>query len=213
MASRKQTPRNSATPKTTHLPKGVKVFSSKRMFHGRVFDVYSDRISEPGGIPHIKDVIRHSGSAVILPVQYPAAGSKSAEPQILLERQYRHAAGRYLWEIPAGRLEPGESPLIAAKRELAEETGFRARRWSKLVRYYASPGFLAERMEIFLAEELTHGADSPDDDEIIHFRFFPLSKVLSMIASNRLEDSKTMLAVLLFEKRHHARAKPGVRKK
>jgi ADP-ribose pyrophosphatase len=136
-------------------------------------------------------------------VQYP--DGRNAEPQILLERQYRHAAGKYLWEIPAGRLEPGESPLIAARRELAEETGYRARRWSKLVRYYASPGFLAERMEIFLAEDLTLGATNPDDDEIITFRFFPLSKVLSMIASNRLEDAKTMLAVLMFEKRHTSR--------
>ena len=193
----------SAAAKSPKLPAGVNVFSSKRAFHGRVFDVYSDRISEPGGTPHIKDVIRHNGSAVILPVQYP--DGRNAEPQILLERQYRHAAGKYLWEIPAGRLEPGESPLIAAKRELAEETGYRARRWSKLVRYYASPGFLAERMEIFLAEDLTLGATNPDDDEIITFRFFPLSKVLSMIASNRLEDAKTMLAVLMFEKRHTSR--------
>jgi ADP-ribose pyrophosphatase len=195
--------RKPAAPKSPKLPAGVKVFSSKRVFHGRVFDVYSDRIAEPGGVPHIKDVIRHNGSAVILPVQYP--DGRNAEPQILLERQYRHAAGKYLWEIPAGRLEPGESPLIAAKRELAEETGYRARRWSKLVRYYASPGFLAERMEIFLAEDLTLGATNPDDDEIITFRFFPLSKVLSMIASNRLEDAKTMLAVLMFEKRHTSR--------
>jgi ADP-ribose pyrophosphatase len=201
-------PRKPSANKTPKLPAGVKVFSSKRTFHGRVFDVYSDRIVEPGGIPHIKDVIRHNGSAVILPVQYPAkSGRANPEPQILLERQYRHAAGKYLWEIPAGRLEPGESPLIAAKRELAEETGFRARRWSRLVRYYASPGFLAERMEIFLAEELTVGATSPDEDEIISFRFFPLSKVLSMIASNSLEDAKTMVAVLLFEKRLRARSR------
>jgi ADP-ribose pyrophosphatase len=211
-------PRKSSARKTPKLPAGVKVFSSKRVFHGRVFDVYSDRISEPGGIPHIKDVIRRSGSAVILPVQYPAAGSRSGgrqskEPQILLERQYRHAAGKYLWEIPAGRLEPGESPLIAAKRELAEETGFRARRWSRLVRYYASPGFLAERMEIFLAEDLTLGATHLDDDEIITFRFFPLSKVLSMIASNRLEDAKTMLAVIMFEKLLRTRATRPARKK
>jgi ADP-ribose pyrophosphatase len=200
-------PRKSSARKTPKLPAGVKVFSSKRVFHGRVFDVYSDRISEPGGIPHIKDVIRHSGSAVILPVQYPAASGKSKpEPHILLERQYRHAAGKYLWEIPAGRLEPGESPLIAAKRELAEETGFRARRWSRLVRYYASPGFLAERMEIFLAEDLTLGATNPDEDEIIHYRFVPLSKVLNMITTNTLEDAKTMVAVLLFEKRLRARA-------
>ena len=198
MASRKQSPRNSAAPKTTHLPKGVKVFSSKRMFHGRVFDVYSDRISEPGGIPHIKDVIRHSGSAVILPVQYPAAGSKSAEPQILLERQYRHAAGRYLWEIPAGRLEPGESPLIAAKRELAEETGFRARRWSRLIRYYASPGFLAETMQVFLAQDIRPGIAHPEPDEKIALLQIPLSELLRLIRAGKILDGKTILSVLFF---------------
>lgn len=203
--------RKSSARKPARLPAGVKVFSSKRAFHGRVFDVYSDRIAEPGGIPHIKDVVRHGGSAVILPVQYPISSDGiQLEPQILLERQYRHAAGKYLMEIPAGRLEPGESPLIAAKRELTEETGFHARRWSKLVRYYASPGFLAERMEIYLAEDLIPGPDSPDEDEIIHYKFFPLSKVLAMIASNRIEDAKTMLAVLFFEKRLQARGNvPG----
>jgi ADP-ribose pyrophosphatase len=187
------------------LPKKVIVLSSHRAFHGKVFDVYSDKIVEPGGQPHIKDVVRHHGSAVILPVQTHApAGQPLAEPQILLERQYRHAAQKYLWEVPAGRLEKKESPLAAAKRELAEETGYRAKKWSRLVRYYASPGFLGERMQIFLAEGLTPGEDSPDDDEIIFHRFFSLSKVLAMIDRNQIEDAKTMVAVLLYVRRRQA---------
>ena len=184
------------------LPAKVKVLSSRRAFHGKVFDVYSDEIVEPGGQPHVKDVIRHHGSAVILAVQTKAHGGKPlAEPQILLERQYRHATGKYLWEIPAGRLEKNESPLRAAKRELAEETGYRAKKWSRMVNYYASPGFLGERMQIFLAEDLTPGKDSPDDDEIILHRFFSLSKVVAMIDRNQIEDAKTMLAVLLYVRR------------
>jgi ADP-ribose pyrophosphatase len=181
-----------------HLPPRVRVLSSKRAFHGAVFDVYSDVIAEPGGTPHRKDVIRHNGSVVILPIQYPRHG----EPLILLERQYRHATGRYLWELPAGRIEPGERPLTAARRELAEETGYSARRWKKLIRYYASPGFLAEWMQIYLAEDLTPGDDSPDPDEIIRHQFFPLSKALRMVDTNRLLDAKTMLALLLYEKNH-----------
>ena len=184
----------------------VKVLSSQRSFHGRVFDVYSDNIVEPGGQPHVKDIIRPHGSAVILPVQYTGPDGKPfAEPHILLERQYRHATGKYLWEIPAGRLEAGESPLGAAKRELAEETGFRARRWSRLTSYYASPGFLAEKMNMYLAEELTAGPTNLDEDEIIEWKFFPLSEILQMIDGDRLEDSKTMLSVLLFVRRQSAR--------
>jgi ADP-ribose pyrophosphatase len=217
MAIRKQTAKASsasksaaksaATPPATGSSKSskVKVLSSRRTFHGKVFDVYSDDIVEPGGEPHIKDVIRHHGSAVILPVQYTGPDGKPlAEPHILLERQYRHATGKYLWEIPAGRLEPGESPLAAAKRELAEETGFRARKWSKLTSYYASPGFLAEKMNMFLAEDLTPGETNLDEDEIIEWEFFPLSKVLRLIDQNRLEDAKTMVATLLFERRRSA---------
>jgi ADP-ribose pyrophosphatase len=199
--------KSASTKSVGKPPRKVQVLSSRLAFHGKVFDVYSDNIVEPGGQPHVKDVIRHHGSAVILPVQYTAPDGKLLpEPHILLERQYRHATGKYLWEIPAGRLEANESSLAAAKRELAEETGFRAKKWSRLTRYYASPGFLAERMEMFLAEYLTAGQDSPDEDEIILHKFFPLSQVLAMIDSNRLEDAKTMVAVLLFDRRRKASA-------
>ncbi len=183
------------------LPPQVKVLKSKRSFHGPVFDVWTDIIAEPGGKPHRKDVIRHSGSAVILALQRDAKG----EPQVLLERQYRHAAGKYLWEIPAGRLDPGETPLAGARRELAEETGFRAKRWRKLVRYYASPGFLGEWMQIFLAEELTPGEDSPDADEIIHHKFVPLSDALKMADKNEIEDAKTLLALLTYARNNGIR--------
>jgi ADP-ribose pyrophosphatase len=179
----------------------VEILSSKRKFHGPVFDVFTDMIAEPGAAAHRKDVIRHKGSAVILAVDHPRRG----EPRVLLARQYRHAAKKYLWELPAGRLEPGETPLAGARRELAEETGFRARKWSKLTSFFASPGFLAEKMKVFLAENLTAGDESPDPDEIITHRFFDLSKALQMAATNKLEDGKTILALLLYARGHKTR--------
>ena len=132
----------------------------------------------PGGVDAHRDVIRHNGSVVILAVDRTR---NPADPDILLIRQYRHAAGQFLLELPAGRLEPGEKPMTGAKRELIEETGYRAKRWSKLVRYFASPGFLTEAMNILLAEELTMGNATPEEDERIEIRMTPLSTCLQMI--------------------------------
>ena len=109
------------------------------VFEGALFRVVRDRLIEPGGKEGVRDVVRHNGSAVILAVD----NSKSKkDPWIVMERQYRHAANRFLWEVPAGKLDAGEDPLAGAKRELEEETGYRAKKWTELVEYYASPGFL-----------------------------------------------------------------------
>ena len=125
-----------------------------------------------------RDVIRHNGSVVILAVD----NSKSKkDPWIVMERQYRHAAKQYLWELPAGKLDPGEDPLAGAQRELEEETGYRAKKWKPLVEYYGSPGFLGESMKVFLAEGLVAGDAHPEDDEDIEFRLVKLSEILEMI--------------------------------
>ena len=135
-----------------------KLISSKLAFQGRVFNVFTDTLQEPNGHRHIKDVIRHNGSVVMLAVD---ESKNPADPDVILERQYRHAAGQFLLELPAGSREPGEAPLAAAKRELMEETGFRARRWTRLLRYFASPGFLGEWMQIYLARDLREGKRGP----------------------------------------------------
>jgi ADP-ribose pyrophosphatase len=171
------------------------VLSSKVSFKGKVFSVTTDTVIEPGGVESTRDVIRHNGSVVILAVD---SSVNPADPTILIERQYRHAAGQFLYELPAGRIEPGERPLAAAKRELIEETGFRARKWSVLVRYYASPGFLSEFFNIFLAQDIRPGVAQPEPDEKISLHHIPLSELLARIEAGKILDGKTILSVLLF---------------
>jgi 8-oxo-dGTP pyrophosphatase MutT (NUDIX family) len=161
MATKKKSPAKKQQQQDRVYPKGIEVLSSKVSFEGPVFRVVTDEVREPGGQPRRRDVVRHHGSVVIFAVD----DSKSKrDPLILLERQYRHAAAQYLYEVPAGSLEPGEDPLAGAKRELLEETGYKAKHWSKLVRYFASPGFLGEWMQIFVAEGLTPGDAQPEED-------------------------------------------------
>jgi len=173
----------------------AQLLSSETVFQGPLFRVQHDKLIEPGGKPSERDVIRHNGSVVILAIDR----SKSRKnPWIVIERQYRHAAGQYLWELPAGKLEAGEDPLEGAKRELAEETGYAAKKWTPLVEYYASPGFLGEQMKVFLADGLVAGDAHPEADEDIDFRLVKLSDVLKMIAKGAIKDGKTLTGVLLY---------------
>jgi ADP-ribose pyrophosphatase len=170
--------------------------SSKTVYQGNVFWVTRDEVLEPGGVKATRDVIRHNGSVVVLAVD---TESNPKDPGILLIRQYRHAAGKFLLELPAGRIEPGEKLIPAGKRELIEETGYRARRWSRHTNYYASPGFLNETMAILLAEGLTLGEAAPEDDEKIDVHMTPLSEVLRLIHTGKIEDGKTLIGVLLYD--------------
>jgi ADP-ribose pyrophosphatase len=192
------------TPKVMVVEK-AKLISSVVVFQGPLFRVLHDKLTEPGGKHSERDVIRHNGSVVILAID----GSKSKKnPWIVIERQYRHAANQYLWELPAGKLDPGEDALAGAKRELAEETGYSAKKWTPLVEYYASPGFLGERMKVFLAEGLVAGDAHPEEDEQIEFRLVKLSEVLKMIEKGAILDGKTLTSVLLY-----ARKRAGKHKK
>ena len=178
--------------------------SSATVFEGNVFWVTRDDVREPGGVTATREVIRHNGSVVVLAVD---AESNPRDPGILLIRQYRHAAGKLMLELPAGRIEPGEKLIPAAKRELIEETGYRAKRWSKHTNYYASPGFLTETMTILLAEGLTLGEAEPEDDEKIEVHMTPLSEVLRLIHAGKIEDGKTLIGVLLYDSLRRSRKK------
>jgi ADP-ribose pyrophosphatase len=181
--------KKSRKPKTT-----VKLLSTKTSFQGKVFSVTTDRVLEPNGVTAIRDVVRHSGSVVIL-----AIDDDASEPRVLLERQYRYAARDYLWEIPAGRIDGKEKPLPAAKRELREETGYSARSWREALFFYPSPGFMDETMTVFLAQGLKSGQAQPEEDERIELELVPLSRAVKMIKSGEIRDGKTIAAVLWFQ--------------
>jgi ADP-ribose pyrophosphatase len=172
----------------------VKVISSKMVYKGPVFTVFSDRVRE-GKHTGQRDVIRHSGSVVMMAVDESA----KSEPKVLLVRQYRYATNSRMWELPAGRIDEGENKLAAAKRELLEETGVTAKEWKRLFQFYASPGFLDETMDIFLARDLAHGKAQPEEDEQIAVRFFPLRKALKMVYDGAIRDAKTMTGLLWLQ--------------
>jgi ADP-ribose pyrophosphatase len=182
--------------------KPAKVTSSKTVYQGRLFRVDQEQVKEPNCPVFTRDIVRHGGSVVILAID----DAKKKDPLVVLERQYRHAAGQYLYEVPAGKIDPYEDRLPAAKRELAEETGFRAKKWSKLARYYASPGFLAEWMQVFLAEGLTPGETSLDEDERVEVMLVPFSELLRLIDKGEIHDGKTLIAAISYE-RLRAKAK------
>jgi len=176
--------------------KTSRVISSKLAYKGLVFNVYSDKIKEPNGYVHQKDVIRHSGSVVILAID---ESQSATDPIVILERQYRHAAGQFLLELPAGRIEPKEPPLAAAKREMIEETGYRAKRWKLLTKYYASPGFLGEFMQIYLAREIREGIAQPEADEQIEILRIKLSEAMALVRANKIHDGKTLIGLSLLD--------------
>lgn len=164
------------------------LIATERVFEGRVFDVRIDRIRYPDGAEYRLDIVEHAGSFAILAM--PGAG------ELVLVRQYRHAAGRALWELPAGTAEPGEDPAAGAARELQEETGFRAARWRALGTVYMTPGFCTEVMHFFAAEELSPGVQSLDEDERIEVGTFSCESAWRLVASGEIADVKTVLALL-----------------
>ena len=175
------------------------LISSRLAYKGNVFSVYTDTLIEPGDDrARSKDVIRHNGSVVILAMDE----TNPADPEIILIRQYRHAAGQFLLELPAGRIEPNEAPLAAAKREMIEETGYRAKKWLMLTKYFASPGFLGEWMQIYLARDIRSGPAKPEEDEHIELVRTPLSQAMELIAAGKIHDGKTLIGLSLL---HQAR--------
>ena len=169
----------------------ARILSSRVVYRGPVFWVTTDHVEEPGGVRARRDLIHHSGSVVVL-----AVDESRSTPRVLLERQYRHAASGYLWELPAGRIDPGELELKAAKRELLEETGYTAGHWRRILKFYASPGFVAETMSVYLATGLRAGTAQPEEDEIIYKRLVPLPAAVRMVTGGTIRDAKTISSVL-----------------
>jgi ADP-ribose pyrophosphatase len=160
------------------------------MHRGPVFGVRRELVREPNGVTATRDVVTHSGSVVVLPVL--------GDGRMVMIRQYRHAVGRYLWELVAGRIDPGEPPLRAAHRELLEETGYRARRMVKLFKAFPTPGFVQEFMIVYAATGLTRGAARPEEDEVITARPFTLRQLERMMRQGRLQDAKSIAGILFF---------------
>jgi len=164
----------------------MKITSSKKVYQCRLFYVTEEKAVDPKSKFQIeRSVVRHNGSAVMMAVD--------EKKRILLVRQYRLPADKYLWELPAGKVDEGETPLQAARRELIEETGYRARTWKKLVSFWPSPGFVAERMTIFLATGLTAGKATPMDDERIEAQWYTAKEVAEMIRTGKIADAKTII--------------------
>ncbi len=178
----------------------ARVLESKMMYSGPVFGVRRDRIIEPGGVRATRDVVTHNGSVVLLPIL--------PDGRVVLVRQYRHAVGQYLWELVAGRIEPGESPRAAARRELVEETGFTARRFRKLLDVYPTPGFVSEQMVIFAVEGLAPGVARPEADERIVAQAFTWGRLDGMMRRGAICDAKS-LAALLYYSRFFRRPRRG----
>ena len=176
----------------------AEVVSSEVAYQGPLFRVTRDRIVEPEGTESMREVVRHNGSVVILAID---SSKSKKDPWVVIERQYRHAAGQYLWELPAGKLDPGEEPLTGAQRELEEETGYRAKKWKLLIEYWASPGFLGESMKLYLAEGLIAGEAHPEEDEKIDFRLVKLSELLKKIAKGEIKDGKTLVGTMLYTRK------------
>lgn len=178
----------------------AKVLKSRVVYRAPVFYVTSEIVREPSGVTARRDIVRHPGSVVIM-----AVDETRRQPRVLLIRQFRYAAGRELWELPAGRIDEGENLLAAAKRELLEETGVMARNWKRALFFYVSPGFLDETMTIFLARTLQRGKANPDDDEVIRSRFFSVSRAAKMVMSGSIQDAKAIAGVLWLEKFYAAK--------
>ena len=196
---RKRRPLSRKRKTTSSIKTKARLLSSRKVYDGPLFWVTTDQVLEPTGIRVRRDIVRHTGSVVVL-----AVDESAGEPRVLLERQYRHAAGRFLHELPAGRIDAGENELKAAKRELLEETGYSARSWKRILHFWASPGFVAEPMSLFLARELRLGAAQPEDDEVIEIKLVLLSEAVSMVLEGQIQDAKTICGLLWLD--HQCRA-------
>jgi len=166
--------------------------STQSVYKGKIFDIRVDEIRE-GDIEYKREIVVHKGSVVVIPV-FP-------DMTVALVRQYRHAAGKYLLEICAGTLNTDEDPEIGARRELEEEIGVTAGRIEKLCEFFVSPGFLTEKMHLYLATELTETRQMLETDEVLTVERYPLADLLEMVSKGEIEDAKTIVGITMAASR------------
>ena len=167
-----------------------KILKSETIYEGKVFGVRADEVEEPNGVKATRVVITHPGSVVVLPVL--------KDGRILMIEQYRHATRQYLWELVAGRIDEGESVKQAAARELKEETGYTAKRFTEFLAMWPTPGFLEERMHLLLAEGLTEGEATPEEDEKIISHGYTVKELKQMMKNGKLKDGKSLAGILYY---------------
>lgn len=164
------------------------LIENKPIYKGKIFEVSLATIREEN-ITYEREIVSHNGSAVIVPV--------FADKTVALVKQYRHAAGKYLLEIPAGSLNKGEDPQLGAARELEEEIGVTAAKIEKLAEFYVSPGFLSEKMHVFLATDFTEVGQNLEEDELLSIERYDFPTLFRMISNGEFEDAKTMVGLIL----------------
>jgi ADP-ribose pyrophosphatase len=167
--------------------------ASRRAYTGRIINLDVDTVRFPDGSHGELEMVRHPGASAVVPFLSNPSG---ADPQLMLIRQYRYAALDYLYEIPAGRLEAGEEPMLCAQRELREETGCTALTMEHMHTMYTTPGFTDEKIHLFLAYDLTRGESQREADEFISVEVVPLTRAIEMISDGRIKDAKTALGIL-----------------
>lgn len=169
----------------------MKVISSKEVLKNKLFRVVDEVATDPSGFEIHRNIVRHPGSAVMMAVD--------DEDRVLLVKQFRLPAEKEMWELPAGRIDPGETPDQTAERELREETGYHAKAWTLLASFWASPGYVDEKMNLYLAEDLTAGEREPMEDERIETGWFGKDELLQMIRRGEIEDGKTLAGYFLWQ--------------
>jgi len=166
------------------------IISERSIYTGKVIDLNLELVNLPGGKSTELEVIRHPGGAVALAL--------NEADDICLIRQYRHAAGGWIWELPGGRIESGEAPLVSAQRELREEVGLQATDWQPLINFWSTPGFCTEMLYLFCARGLSEVPMQRDEHEVLEVHWLPISEALALCDSGEITDAKTLLGLYKF---------------